>query len=448
MLKRRYFTWIAFTIGILSTPLVLASMLDRQVLDMTSQAKHTAAGQTLYETVCASCHNKDLSGATGFNLKDGEWIHGSQPSDIIKNIKNGFAKAGMPGFASMYSEQQIKQIAAYILSKREGWDNLTYELYQLDKDADFSFNAIQGKTPIKTGSLVSNLADYEIPELSNYALIFKGDFYTPKEKNAKLSSNNPGYILLDASIDGAAPQVIKKKSLPLKKGKQSLVVRMMTLNKRVFVKHKKSPRTNVSLMITGKNERKLFPASTRAVSAMTANKLEINAKSEPVVQRKKVLDLPPFSIVVGLPEKINYAFNPKNCAISGAWTGDLLNIGPNVKNRGNDHSLILGKWLFHSPQSIAPVINQNCRFDEYTRLGNPKFYFTLDKVKYSVEAFANDSQSFDLLYKVVANPNQIKSLTLTLPQKTKVSSKDGLQSSNTLTFDLTEKQHFRITVGS
>ncbi|WP_440874264.1 c-type cytochrome [Thalassotalea sp. PLHSN55] len=423
-----------------------AAEIDDEVKNMITEPTETTAGQTLFESVCASCHNKDLSGATGFNLKDGEWIHGSEPSDIVNNIKQGFVQAGMPGFGAVYNDQQIKQITAYILSKREGWQNLTYELYQLDPNGTFDFEQLKGKKPIKTGVLSKNVADYQIPEIKDYAIIFKGDFYAPKNSKSYLSTQNPPYVYLDVSINSKPYERLKQR-VALLKGKQTLEIRMMTLSRLILKKHKNAPRTNVSLMVTGDKDRKYFGVSTRGVNNMNANQLNISADKIPVVQRKRVLDLPPFSIVVGLPEKINYAFNPKDCSISGAWTGELLNIGPNVKNRGSDNSLILGQWVFHAPDSIAPEAS-TCRFDEYSRLGNPRFFFTLDTVKYSVEASVINSNSFNLVYQVIENPNNVASISFALPKKAsqQISSAQARRVNDKLYFNLEENQRFSIKI--
>ncbi|MCH2209389.1 MAG: cytochrome c, partial [Lentisphaerales bacterium] len=51
-------------------------------------------GKKIYDTVCFACHGKNLEGATGFNLKDAEWVHGNSPEQILATIKKGFPDKG------------------------------------------------------------------------------------------------------------------------------------------------------------------------------------------------------------------------------------------------------------------------------------------------------------------------------------------------------------------
>ena len=172
-------SYLALTYTLALTSDVYANQYDNKITAMSQDIKMTTEGKTLFNQVCASCHSKDLSGATGFNLKDGEWIHGRQPSQIIKNIKNGFASAGMPGFAGVYSEPQLESIVAYILSKREGFDGLTYKLYQMNTSED---KEVTPSKLIKQGELPTNLVNLQLPEVEHYLIEFEGDFYAPKMK--------------------------------------------------------------------------------------------------------------------------------------------------------------------------------------------------------------------------------------------------------------------------
>lgn len=66
--------------------------------------------ETFVQGQCISCHGGDLSGGIGPNL------HGLKESkeEIHGIIKNG--KDGMPAFGSKISDDQIDQLADYILS--------------------------------------------------------------------------------------------------------------------------------------------------------------------------------------------------------------------------------------------------------------------------------------------------------------------------------------------
>lgn len=79
-------------------------------------------GQEIYEgaNLCHACHRKDLGGMVGPNLADDLWIHGCTPAELVKNIASGFPPQGMLpyGSGSALSEEQLLQLASYILSRR------------------------------------------------------------------------------------------------------------------------------------------------------------------------------------------------------------------------------------------------------------------------------------------------------------------------------------------
>lgn len=429
--------------------LVVVAAIDDDVNNMLLNTADLNAGQQVFETACAACHNKNLSGATGFNLKDGEWIHGDKPSDIVKNIQQGFAKGGMPGFAAIYSEQQIKQVSAYILSKREGWDQLIYKIYALDSDTKkLSLSLLDGKTPLKAGKIANNMADFLLPEIRDYALIFEGDFYQPHALAEKIETSFPPSILVAVELNGQPLQNFKNR-IPVHQGKHKLKITLMSTYNLLRNKDRGKGKTNLSLLVTGKGKRKFFGASTRGLAAMNANQLNVKVDKQPLVQRKRVLDLAPFSIAVGLTEKMNYAFNPKDCSISGVWSGELLNIGPNVKHRGSDNSLILGDWIFHAPDGITPEAN-HCRFNKYNRLGNPSFYFTLDDVEFKLNGQVNTNKELELHYQVLSNPHNSKQLRLSLPanKKAKITSQQANVTEQSLTFDLEKHSRFSVQISA
>lgn len=418
--------------------------LDEQIIEMSQQPKHLKTGQALFDTVCAACHKKDLSGAMGFNLKDGEWVHGSKPSQILNNIKTGFAEAGMPAFGSMYSTLQLKQIAAYVLSKREGWDNLTYKIYQLPASKTRDFSQIEGETPVKSGQAFNNLADLTMPESKEFAAVYEGDFYNFKEFDTLLFAPAP-QMLVDVYIDGkkVEPASGWQRYWPLKRGKQHLKIKIMTPP----LPFPKWTNTNLSLMVTNADKTiKYFPLTTRAHQALSGTNFEVKATDKTLVQRKVVVDLPVYSIAVGLPQKLNYGFNTKSCAIVGLWQGELLNIGPNIKGRGQDASVPLGDWLFSYPQQLKP--ESECEYIKYSRLGHTKLEFMLDKVRLSLTAVAQSNQEINFEYQVLANPEQVKTLSFKLPDSEKINFtiSAGKIDNGSLTLDIKKNRQFNVSV--
>lgn len=93
--------------------LTLAALTDEESL---------TKGQAIYEgaNLCHACHRQDLGGMVGPNLSDDLWIHGCTPAELAKNIATGFPTLGMLPYGSgtALSDEQLHQLASYILSKR------------------------------------------------------------------------------------------------------------------------------------------------------------------------------------------------------------------------------------------------------------------------------------------------------------------------------------------
>jgi cytochrome c5 len=372
------------------------------------------SAKVLYEQACAACHSRDLGGAFGFNLKDGEWIHGSEPNQIIENVKKGFLSAGMPGFAAMYSDEQISSIVTYILSKREGFTGLTYKLYEM-QDADD--REVDANKLVKSGNLKANFPDFQLPEVQHYIIEFEGDFYTPKNENSRVWIEWGRHTDITFIVDG---EIVKRDNQfgewvptwPLKRGKQHLKI--------IFRSgHAKPHRRNVSLIVTNDDMSiKLFPASVKARSIMEGKKIELIVTDKPLVQRIKTIKLPTYSIAVGFPQKINFAFNTRQCAVVGLWQGDMLNVGPNIGGRGEDASLPLGDWIFHSPQTIKhnSANSAKCHYKGYQLIANnPVFNYQIGDVEFSLSAIANNN---GIHFNYVIKTSSETQLSYTLPSAT------------------------------
>ena len=82
-----------------------------------------ARGRELYESTthpCAACHKPDLGWLIGPNLTDDQWTHGCSVAEVVTAIRVGFPLLGMLpyGGGPALTEQQVLQLASYILSKR------------------------------------------------------------------------------------------------------------------------------------------------------------------------------------------------------------------------------------------------------------------------------------------------------------------------------------------
>jgi cytochrome c oxidase cbb3-type subunit 3 len=76
-----------------------------------------AIGERLYMNNCAQCHASDARGGRGFpNLTDNDWLHGGSPEKIQETITNGRNGMMPPMGAMVGSEEDVKNLANYVLS--------------------------------------------------------------------------------------------------------------------------------------------------------------------------------------------------------------------------------------------------------------------------------------------------------------------------------------------
>lgn len=73
----------------------------------------------LFESMCASCHGKDLSGGLGGSLVDGDWKHGASDREIFESIKTGNPEFGMTPFGTVLADDRIRALVIYIREKEK-----------------------------------------------------------------------------------------------------------------------------------------------------------------------------------------------------------------------------------------------------------------------------------------------------------------------------------------
>jgi len=84
-------------------------------LALNPEAK--AIGERIFMNNCAQCHGSDAHGSRGFpNLTDKDWIHGGSPEKIAETITNGRVGMMPPMAAAVGTEDDVKNVANYVLS--------------------------------------------------------------------------------------------------------------------------------------------------------------------------------------------------------------------------------------------------------------------------------------------------------------------------------------------
>ena len=84
-----------------------------------------AGGASAFKNNCAQCHGSGAAGGKGFpNLNDNDWLWGGKVDDIYTTLTHGIRytqdadtrSSEMPAFADVLQPEQIKQVAAYVVS--------------------------------------------------------------------------------------------------------------------------------------------------------------------------------------------------------------------------------------------------------------------------------------------------------------------------------------------
>lgn len=87
----------------------------------------TAGGASAFKVNCAPCHGSGAAGGPGFpNLNDNDWLWGGDIEAIQTSIAHGIRNedpdsrvSEMPAFADILQPDQIRQVAAYVVSLTE-----------------------------------------------------------------------------------------------------------------------------------------------------------------------------------------------------------------------------------------------------------------------------------------------------------------------------------------
>jgi cytochrome c553 len=359
--------------------LLLVMTLNLSAADNDSVAK----GKMIYDSVCFACHGKNLEGTIGHNLKDSLWLHGGTKEQIMGTIKKGFPEKGMVAFGAIYNEKQIEDVSNFILSRQEGLRDMEYSIFHnATVETDVKWET---QKPNKQAKINPPHINLNLPEVDQYAIRYKGKLLIPKYtagafKLKGLVRQSDGFALL---IDGKRVDIKLKKNkrfeekLALSAGSHDIEFR--------YIKNFKS--STLHLDLKGKAS---IPLSAESYRRSVTNKHIVKANDSFLIIRKRINDLPPGSIIVNHQDKINYAINPKNGAINAVWSGNSLDIGPNIYARGQKAAAFLGNQLMNKKESIELSVDgaqRELKFIGYSDKPNPKFMYKYGSHEIHIESF-------------------------------------------------------------
>jgi cytochrome c oxidase cbb3-type subunit 3 len=91
---------------------------NESLLAATKDAAVVAAGQAVYTSTCLACHGPTGGGLVGPNLTDAFYVHGAQPVDTLRIIKDGSLQKGMPAWGPVLGDEKTRAAAVFVLTLR------------------------------------------------------------------------------------------------------------------------------------------------------------------------------------------------------------------------------------------------------------------------------------------------------------------------------------------
>lgn len=103
--------------GNADTAPIYAKFMGMKPEDVAKDAQAMAIGERLFMNNCAQCHGSDARGQKGIpNLTDDDWLHGGTPEKIVETITEGRIGNMPPMAAAVGTEDDVKNVANYVLS--------------------------------------------------------------------------------------------------------------------------------------------------------------------------------------------------------------------------------------------------------------------------------------------------------------------------------------------
>ncbi len=85
--------------------------------ELATNPEAKAIGERIFMNNCAQCHGSDARGSRGFpNLTDKDWLGTGTPEYIVETITNGRMGMMPPMAAAVGDENDVKNVANYVLS--------------------------------------------------------------------------------------------------------------------------------------------------------------------------------------------------------------------------------------------------------------------------------------------------------------------------------------------
>lgn len=96
---------------------IYAAFKAQTIEQLVHDSQAMATGDRLFMNNCAQCHGSDARGSLGFpDLTDAHWNWGGTPEQILQTIKNGRVGHMPPMAAAVGDNDDVRNVANYVLS--------------------------------------------------------------------------------------------------------------------------------------------------------------------------------------------------------------------------------------------------------------------------------------------------------------------------------------------
>ena len=174
---------------------IFSKYLAMDVAAVAKDAQAQEIGQRLFLNTCSQCHGSDAQGAKAYpNLTDTDWLYGGDPETIKTTILQGRNGMMPPMGAALGSEDDVKNVANYVLSlSGAAHDPIKASLGKTKFGACAACHGIDGKGNQALGA----------PNLTDKIWLYGGDINTISETINKGRNNRmPAHraLLSDAKV--------------------------------------------------------------------------------------------------------------------------------------------------------------------------------------------------------------------------------------------------------
>ncbi|MEM1325635.1 MAG: PQQ-dependent sugar dehydrogenase [Bacteroidota bacterium] len=121
----------------------------QQYVPIPQDKKTTQSAAASFQEWCAGCHGQEAE-----SFIDYKWKYGNTQADLVKAIKYGYPDEGMPAYEETFSDEEIAELATYILNEVADKNNR----YKFEEEVQ-SDTFYASKQTVKLDTILSDIGN-------------------------------------------------------------------------------------------------------------------------------------------------------------------------------------------------------------------------------------------------------------------------------------------------